>query len=263
MQYMVTMILIVCSMMLAVVDPAQAVVEQGRVGYWSFDACDARDDSGNGNGGTLVRNVSCVEGMFGMALAFGGQDDHVVFPRFSPPRNAFTFALWFRPSRNLNSGRDRQDLLFGQAGNSDDRPHISFNRGGEGRLALHVRIDGTGHNDVFTNTRSWRANTWQHLAFTWNGDRFRIYVNGEQERSVRHAGRSSTYNGFVIGVRHHDLRFDFEGSLDELAIYNRALSADEVKLLVMPKPPTPPPEPSPIGGIFCVYPLSQYFQLCE
>lgn len=139
---------------------------KGLSAYWSFDNCDAADDSGNGHNGRLFDDVSCTDGVFGNALAFDGDDDYVQVSSFVTPPNAFTYALWFKPDRTLNSGRTRQDLLYGDVDNERFRPHITFNFNEQGRITLLVRIDGENFNDVSTRTNRWNANTWYHLAFT-------------------------------------------------------------------------------------------------
>ncbi len=54
---------------------AQAQINDGLVGYWSFDACDIRDDSGNGfDGGRRIGNPRCVAGAQGFAFEFDGND---------------------------------------------------------------------------------------------------------------------------------------------------------------------------------------------
>ncbi len=205
------------------------------VGYWSFDGCDARDDSGQDQAGRLVGDVRCDDGRLGRGLHFDGQDDYVEIPQPAIPDTAFTFALWFKPNRDVDAQSPRQDLLYDASTTMRFRPHISLNYNGEGRIALLVRIDDTSYDDVVSTTSQWAADTWYHVAFTWDGDQFRIYVNGTLERTVSHAGRSTTYRGLVLGLRGRDLRHDFRGSLDEVLIYDRPLSAAEIARLSTPR----------------------------
>jgi hypothetical protein len=72
-------------------------------------------------------------------------------------------------------------------------------------------------------------NTWTHLATTWDGQTARLFVNGTQVASTAVSGTMKTSN--------NPLRFGgntvwpewFKGSLDEIRIYNRALSAQEIQ----------------------------------
>ncbi len=205
------------------------------VGYWSFDGCDVRDDSGQGQAGTRLGDVRCDDGMLGRSLHFDGQDDYVDIPGPVIPTTAFTFALWFKPDQDLGTQEPRQDLLYDASTTTRFRPHISFNYNGEGRIGLLVRIDDVSYDDVVSTTTQWAADTWYHVAFTWDGERFRVYVDGVLERTVSHAGRSSTYTGLVLGLRGRDLRHDFRGSLDEVLIYKRPLSEVEIAQLSAPR----------------------------
>ena len=67
-------------------------LKNGLVAYWSFDNCDATDDSGNGHDGKIFGNPECVEGISGKALLFNEEDgdngcgqpggDYIVLPTF-------------------------------------------------------------------------------------------------------------------------------------------------------------------------------------
>lgn len=209
---------IAVSLLLIGVNRIWADIEAGRIGYWHFDHCDIRDDSRNGHVGRLVGDIRCVDGVVGKSLHFNGQAQYVDIPDIAVPITAFSYALWFKPEDALGPQAPRQDLLYGAATAANPRPHITFNHAGEGRMALLVRIDDVSHHDVTTQTRQWAAKTWYHLAFTWDGELFHVYVNGILERAVRHVGHSNTYRGLVLGLRSRDLKHNFRGSLDEVVM---------------------------------------------
>src|SRR5678816_1771512 len=86
---------------------------------------------------------------------------------------------------------------------------------------------GTGHFEVF-GTASLAVNTWSHIAVTYDGANLRLYVNGTQVSSVARTGTIPTStNPLQLGGDSIYGQY-FAGAMDEVRIYNRALSAAEV-----------------------------------
>ncbi len=251
-----------------------AGVTTGLLGLWDFDHCDAQDSSGNGHHGRIQGRPECVPGVDGgSAFKFSPGDDHIRMPNITTPSRAYTYAMWFRPAAAIEPRDRRQDLLYPDNGSGSPRPHISLNYDEEGKVGLLVIVNGDIHDDVKSVTQRWSAERWYHAAFTWDGETFQVYIDGRQENTIRHRGSGSTPRGFVIAIR-RDLNFPFNGTIDEVRLYNRALEAEEVAMLgrittvppPQPQPPPPPqPQPQPEGGpIFCLYPLNAYFpNLCN
>ena len=207
----------------------------GAVLYLPFEAGRgtlARDYSGYGNDGTIY-GAQWVDGKFGKALSFDGVDDYVEVPNVAIPTKAFTYEFWFKPSTSLSAGSGRQDFIYGI---SYARPHITFDREGDGKIGIYVTIDGTNYNDIKTVTSSWSTD-WYHLVFTWDGVDFRVYVNGVLENVVTHAGTHESSRGIYIAAESSFI-FHFNGIIDEVRIYNRALSEEEIKRLSYGSGPT-------------------------
>ena len=77
---------------------AYAALEDGLVGYWSFDSGGAKDDSGKNNNGIIHGNPKPVKGKFGMAFDFDG-DDGVEIPHSATLNlpDKVTAAAWIYP----------------------------------------------------------------------------------------------------------------------------------------------------------------------
>ncbi|RKY10123.1 MAG: hypothetical protein DRP66_00455 [Planctomycetota bacterium] len=209
----------------------------GLVGWWKLDETSgttANDSSGNDNHGTL-KNMSGDEwtgGVIDGALEFDGNNDSVLAPSMAVPETAFTFALWFKPDADWSfaSGTERFFDWMDAAGTS--RPYWTFNMGGDGKIGLGVYIDGVKYNNIKTTTSSWSSADWHHLAVTWDGTDFKVYVNAVQEGpAVTHSGSHFANSGLCIGKRREGT-WRFDGLLDDVRIYNRALDADEIAALV-------------------------------
>jgi hypothetical protein len=98
---------------------------------------------------------------------------------------------------------------------------------------MYVTVGGVNYDDVKTVRNSWSANTWYHITFTFDGSTFKIYVNGVLENSVVHTGTMTSVTGYDIGGSPG--LTSFPGLIDEVRIYNRALSAEEIQALYQAK----------------------------
>ena len=207
----------------------------GLVAHWKLDetaGSSAADASGNGHTGTLTRmsGVSWTTGQIDGALEFDGFNDYVSVSSVSVPTTAFSFALWFRPDSNWSAGSSKQ-RFFDWTGSSPSRPYWTFGNNNDGKIGLHVNIDGISYDDINTSTTSWTSGTWYHLAVTWNGTDFKVYMNGLQEGpDVTHSGSHMSNTGLHIGQNTSNSEH-FAGRLDDVRIYNYALSPTEILTL--------------------------------
>ncbi len=96
-----------------------------------------------------------------------------------------------------------------------------------------LRLTSGGNADL-QSTFVATPNTWQHIAATWkSGDKVRMYLNGAnvQESLLSYTGTTTTLSDFNIGrdaLTGTDTRY-LNGKLDELAVFNTALSADKIQ----------------------------------
>jgi hypothetical protein len=222
--------------------PDIQITDPNLVAWWKFDEGTgdrALDFSGHNNHGSLMGNPQWVAGYDGDALDFDGNDDHVYSSDVSIPTNAFTIAFWFKSETALNASSPREDFIYWQ---SVSRPHMSFNKSGTGEIGLWPNIGGD-FDGPLTMTTSWSAGTWYHIAGTFDGTNFRIHVNGNTERSVNHPGINEATTGLFIGCTSSNAT-NFNGMIDDVRIYNYALSDEEIKEVMRGDPlvawsPTP------------------------
>ncbi|SVE19954.1 uncharacterized protein METZ01_LOCUS472808, partial [marine metagenome] len=101
---------------------------------------------------------------------------------------------------------------------------------GENKLSFWVS-DGTDDIEVKTNTLS--ANTWYHIVGTNDGSMSKIYVNGSLINSTSQGGTAASTGDLKIGLQSHETGSSryWNGNIDEVAIWNDALSAMEVAAL--------------------------------
>ena len=236
-------LILITSILTAVAATTWAQVDDGLIAYWNFDACTFQDQSGNGfdDGVAPAQAPECLPGAAGNALDFAGTNAHYVrIPDVPVAPTQHSYAFWFRPATALDASSPRQDLLYADVPvvvSGNGRPHITLNHDGDGKIGFHARIIPTGggdaisYNDIKSNTTTWEADRWYHVAFTWDGSQFKVYVDGDRQRTItKPSGTSQTYTGLVLAIR-GDLQFPFQGSLDDIRLYDRVLSDAEVQTL--------------------------------
>jgi len=187
---------------------------------WTYDY------SGLGNNGTITNATWNTSGKFGSALQFDGSNDYVNAGNDTSLNitNAITIETWVYPfdyngDRYFMSKGDWSDAwgleVYGDAPNGKGFFFIFSCTGGA--------VQAYKYGDIMD------INKWYHLVATYdttNG--LKAYVNGTLEASASaNGGIKSTNKALFIGARNGLYNF-FNGIIDEVAIYNRSLSADEI-----------------------------------
>ncbi len=192
------------------------------VHWWPGDS--NADDIVGGNHGILRGGTNIRPGKVGAAFSFDGADDHVSLP--SQPRisSTFTISAWLNFNRS-NFGRFQE--VF-----NNNQFFLRKDSSSEGnRLSIFVTLaDGSVEPRAQSLTVP-SPGSWHHVAGTWDGNNLRIYVDGALQRtSPRRGSLTSDPVPARIGQGEQTSTTanPFSGLIDELAIFNRALSVAEV-----------------------------------
>jgi len=208
----------------------KSTIRDGLVGHWSFDGADmgttsARDASGNANTGWLINGTKKAIGKIGQALNFDGVDDYVDASTANVPLPA-TMSLFFYIDKNPTSDQ----ALFSHNSGSNNGYRMGLNSTDATTFTLGGVVDYP-----FTNLVTSGAG-WYFFAITVTGNSgtatgYFTKVGGALVTQSNAIGNpSGTPNRFTIGRRGDNVTF-FPGLIDEVRVYNRALSPDEVKRL--------------------------------
>jgi Fibronectin type III domain. len=211
----------------------------GLVGYWKFgegNGITVADSSGKGNAGTIY-GPTWTTGKIGSGLEFNGTDNYVSIPRLN--RNKISIAAWFYKLANDTSNAD---AIFGAwSWNSDVQLRegfdLRFHQNNPDLIQFTVvtqnqyglRTQKTAQLDLGNSVGSWI-----HVVGTydrWTGDQ-KLYINGELADTQSHPA----WNTIVPLTSYPDMRIGhsrvnngyFNGKIDEVQLYNRALSNNEV-----------------------------------
>ena len=216
------------------------------IGWWRFNEGSgdtANDSSGNDHHGTLIGTPEWVVGPdgFGGALAFNPDVCVGVDCGIFDPTNGtgqFTVALWaywdgtgtFMHFLTKSAGWGADTMMFqielwGAITNPAeiDRVGLSY----QGNISSYNSSSGSTPFSIMPK------NEWVHLAFTFDGSYATVYVNGVDEVGPKAFSIGPDVDAPVyIGVSHPAEGRTFHGSLDEVRIYDKALTADEIRIVM-------------------------------
>ncbi|RZO17339.1 MAG: c-type cytochrome [Verrucomicrobiaceae bacterium] len=157
----------------------------------------------------------------------------------------YSISLWFR--NGLRKDARLVTGYFFSRGDPDnnDVPGDHLGIGGTaGHAGKLIIFNGNESNDLLAGKQDLIKGRWYHLVFVRNQKQVRAYINGKQEMAGELEPTHSGSNDFFIGGR-SDQFANFEGRIDEVAFFDRALSAVEVGALyetagIIPVPDSPP-----------------------
>ena len=216
-------------------EAAKQAPAKGLLGHWRFESGQgavAKDGSGHGRDGK-IHDGQWAKGRFGTALRFNGETTHVVLPHLADldGSDELTVAAWV-----FWEGTGRYpNILTGGAWNpggfllfvSDD--YCSFRMGKPGEKAWELRKNW--QEVGATLVKPFELGRWYHLAATFKRPVITTYVDGNAVGSASWDFPVGQTGDLVLGKWALDQgkTQSHHGLIDEVAIYNRALSADEVK----------------------------------
>ncbi|MBI4368418.1 MAG: fibronectin type III domain-containing protein, partial [Candidatus Omnitrophica bacterium] len=235
----------------------QITLQTGLISHYEFTG-NANDSSTSGLNGTLVGDPVFVSGPIGNALQLDGVDDYVNVANssFSSVTDNFTIALWVNPT---TTHQIDGESTSGYPGTSGQRYAIYPSHGtvqyGAGHAGAGISVGTNGisvyeHADAYMPTPlvySASLSGWNHVVIVYENKQPRLYLNGILVRTgltsskIVHPGQDIGEDGTGYGY--------FSGSLDDVRIYNRKLSAEEISELAnVPLPDTTPPTISAVAS---------------
>ena len=218
-------------------------LDSGLSAYYAFDdntGTSATDSSTRGNTGTLVNGPTWTTGQIGSAIDFDGTDDVVTAPD-SPALDStsdITVAVWAYADNWTGQGASAVSTLVKKDANYILRKDTDATTGGSGLKMFWW--DGTNKDVLVVSIPS--AGAWHHIVgINENNTTRRIYVDGILQSGtddLNNTGTRSLTNVLSIGNHQSTGNESFDGRIDEVRIYNRALSSDEVTQLYRLTTPT-------------------------
>ena len=187
----------------------------------------AKDESGHGNDGTIY-GATWTTGISGNALGFTGEKvSYVGIPTSSSLdiRSAMTISAWINPSKVTS-----YDRIVAKPHTEFASPHniysLIFDNAGHARFEGCIGEHKTGINGISIIP----LNEWTHVAATYDGSQLKLYVNGNLEGTKDVTEKiCANIMPLYIGSNVFFSGENFNGAIDEVAIYSRALTSEEIK----------------------------------
>jgi len=217
--------------------------DDGLVAWWRFDEEKGKAalDSVSQNRDAISGNFKYVQGAAGNAIKFDGYTTYVARKAEDAPRlvDAFTIEAWIAPQTYpwnwtaiVNQEKERKEGYF-------------FGVSAEGRVGLHVCLDGEWYECI--SQEQIPLLQWTHILGSFDKEEsIKVYINGKQAGSLSVCGQMIPPEGqdLLVGKSQRKMypkyterepsrrilsSMVFDGLIDEVKIYNRALSAEQIK----------------------------------
>jgi len=203
----------------------------GLIRWWSFDEGSGKTvlDIVGGNNGTLINGTTWVNGKVNLALRFDGKNDSVNLPDIKSSNqkiaNAFTLETWINLAQgdvaifdNLASNWASFRWIFGNSGLKNDTRIGLWNGGSQTQPDLSI-------------TKSKLSlNKWHHIAAVYRDNgKIYFYIDGTLDLTTTWRPVKSAQGTIPAGGKKLLWARPFSGYIDELSIYDRALSTTEIQ----------------------------------
>lgn len=240
MRNLMIFIVSVCLISLVMIAPKHSYAEisdSDIIALWTFDkgnGKEAIDITGHGHDGTFDLGATVGIGKVGLGAELDGKKGQVITVENADPLNVteeLSIVAWVKWNKGgIVHGEPRQwpmivskipinaaYLLFLDTGDAPNpaKPSIAFRMKGPGTVYSKVTV---------------KDDTWYHAAGTYDGKSIKIYINGDLSNEIAAAAPIATTNDVLtIGANKGGTSNRFDGIIDEIGIFGRALTPDEVK----------------------------------
>jgi hypothetical protein len=207
--------------------------------HYTFDDCSARDVTGNGHDGRLVGKPSCVAGPSGKALHFDGKQYVTIDPLGSDDalRSQLSVTGWVNASGFNDGYRSMAPILtIGHKGFLKAPFAVDYQVLGDGLRPSTTLASASGQSDsTYLNGTSARAQHWFFFAWVFQAGKLSVYHDDGSDAHSCKAGftelASSAQLPIELGRNANGITDYLIGTLDDIRIYDYALSAAELRKL--------------------------------
>jgi len=185
------------------------------------------DHSRYGNNGQIV-GANWTQGKFGKALSFDGADDYVKVPAFQIGTNKISIIAW---AKYANDAPDWNPIIAQRVAASQITTMMVDS---EGKPRFEIMGEDVTESLYFHGTTHVRDNEWHFWAMTYDGHTLKGWIDlvyqGSREGAV---GKIKVVREWYVGWDYGWENRYLKGLIDEVRIYNRALSEEEIKSLYL------------------------------
>jgi gliding motility-associated-like protein len=204
----------------------------------------AKDASGNGNDGVINGTTNAPDryNSSNNAVYFNGTSDYIFVPNKNilNPTSGITIAAWVKPRNYIGAGNDP---IVNKPYYNHSSPYYQYHLAICGNYGVSPYSFGFNlsiknqYLGVNSKPIKWIENQWYLVVGTYDGIKMRIYVNGQPGDSLNSPGTIDSYNTDLFIARYGNTGEGTPVTIDDIKIYNRGLSSQEIiKLYESEKP---------------------------
>ena len=211
-------------------ESVEQTVEPGLVAHYTFSG-DANDETTYANDGEVF-GATLVEDRFGVANSayeFDGVDNYILVPQSTSLNTAdyLTLSFWLTVPEFVTSG----EYYLVSHGSWDGRWKVSLPS--HGKTVLTTKVADGDISDMDSDPEVLPLDTWTHVVMVHDGTNNDIYFNGILAATKERAGTLASGNTDSLTIGRESTKWGnyFKGRFDDIRIYNRALTAEEIGAL--------------------------------
>lgn len=206
---------------------AQSTVPNNLTAWYAGDG--NPNDLQGGNNATLENGATFGNGKVGQGFQFDGADDQITIPHNANQNGGTNLTIegWIYSTNLAHGGTILQKRTVGNIGGYVFEPTQISGAGAPNGLQFVVMIGGVYQTLNPANILT--GNVWQHVAATYDGAFMKIYVNGVEVGRKAQTGAIDAVTAPVVIGRNVFNGSGFSGGIDEISLFNRALTANEIR----------------------------------
>ncbi|MBU1633490.1 hypothetical protein KJ762_03155, partial [bacterium] len=198
------------------------------IAAWDFDQSEGQtltDVTGNSNDGTIMNGVSWSGGYVANGLTFDGVDDYVEINStgLAASGDAVSISVWV----NLAYLPAELPTAYGPIFDSETDNYVLYEDRGNNELRFKVTTNNSAERPGIP-AADLVINEWIHIIGVYDGTKAMVYLNGELKDTHNLTGNVSAGQAVTVGRTGTSY---FEGSMDNIYVFDRALNEDEVAFL--------------------------------
>jgi len=215
--------------------------------WWKFDVgsgTTAPDWSGHDNHGTIQGDPQWVAGQVGGALDFGGEGDRVVdedAENYLNGLDALTVCIWIKSDV---APTDKGFIICEEPDGGDNIITMRYDAAGAtggGTSVLKMAVVAPDDEQQLESSSNLQVTEWQHVCMVWSrGEQLKFYVNGVLDTPQANGDprdvSTSNVTTLIVGQGGKDAGGGWDGLIDDVRIYNKVLTAEDIKEVMRGEP---------------------------